>query len=86
MNEPSLPYNLYWFCYNEDSISSMPDWLKSHNNVVFVVANDRVKNLDEDLKSPIDSKNFLPAEVVFESMIQKLQLAEPEITKDPLSF
>ncbi|WP_339147820.1 MULTISPECIES: SIR2 family protein [unclassified Sutcliffiella] len=86
LNEPSLPYNLYWFCYNEDSISSMPDWLKSHNNVVFVVANDRVKNLDEDLKSPIDSKNFLPAEVVFESMIQKLQLAEPEITKDPLSF
>ncbi|WP_100333093.1 SIR2 family protein [Bacillus alkalisoli] len=86
LNEPSLPYNLYWFCYKEESINSMPEWLKAHNNVVFVVSNESLKNIDDELKPPIESKNFLPAEVVFESMIQKLELTEPEITKDPLNF
>ncbi len=32
-----LPNRLYWFCYRNDSIDALPDWLKSHENVYFVV-------------------------------------------------
>lgn len=28
---------LYWFCYRQDVIDSLPDWLKSNNNVSFVI-------------------------------------------------
>lgn len=32
-----LPNRLYWFCYRRNSIDSLPEWLKSHSNVYFVV-------------------------------------------------
>lgn len=32
-----LPYNLYWFCYRRENIESLPDWLKDHQQVIFVV-------------------------------------------------
>jgi tetratricopeptide (TPR) repeat protein len=32
-----LPYNLYWFCYKRSAPESMPEWLRSHPRVFFVV-------------------------------------------------
>ncbi|MBI4490118.1 MAG: SIR2 family protein [Deltaproteobacteria bacterium] len=32
-----LPYNLYWFCYRQAQLKSLPDWLKIHPDVYFVV-------------------------------------------------
>ncbi|HEV7858671.1 MAG TPA: tetratricopeptide repeat protein [Pyrinomonadaceae bacterium] len=32
-----LPYNLYWFCYKRDQVESLPDWLKHHPRVYFVI-------------------------------------------------
>lgn len=32
-----LPYNLYWFCYRQASVECLPNWLKNHKNVYFVV-------------------------------------------------
>jgi|GEM_PF-1169378 len=32
-----LPNNVYWFCYEEKTINLLPDWLKHHPNVFFVV-------------------------------------------------
>lgn len=32
-----LPYNLYWFCYRRNEASRLPDWLKFHANVFFVL-------------------------------------------------
>ncbi|MDB5070599.1 MAG: hypothetical protein JWM87_1710 [Candidatus Eremiobacteraeota bacterium] len=33
-----LNRNLYWFCYNENDIAMLPDWLTGNSNVLFVVA------------------------------------------------
>jgi tetratricopeptide (TPR) repeat protein len=32
-----LPYNLYWFCYRESELTSLPAFLREHPNVYFVV-------------------------------------------------
>jgi tetratricopeptide (TPR) repeat protein len=32
-----LPYRLYWFCYKQEATEMLPDWLKSHADVHFVM-------------------------------------------------
>lgn len=32
-----LPYRLYWFCYRRNSIEALPDWVKLHPDVYFVL-------------------------------------------------
>lgn len=87
LSEPFLPYNLYWFCYTDTDLNSLPLWLTSHNNVVFVIPEDVTNSpLDDDLNLGSQAKNFLSAEEVFETLIQKFDLEEPEITKNPLNF
>ena len=35
--QTELPYNAYWFCYRRSEVELLPDWLKSHPDVYFVV-------------------------------------------------
>jgi hypothetical protein len=35
--ETPLSSNLYWFCYRRADVDGLPDWLKRHGNVRFVV-------------------------------------------------
>lgn len=32
-----LPFNLYWFCYRRTSADTLPDWLRSHEDVRIVL-------------------------------------------------
>ena len=32
-----LPYNLYWFCYRRNTVEALPDWLKFHPDIYFVL-------------------------------------------------
>jgi hypothetical protein len=32
-----LPYNIYWFCYQEEDLHALPAWLKGDMNVLFVL-------------------------------------------------
>ena len=32
-----LAYNMYWFCHQPSSYDDLPEWLKIHSNVVFVL-------------------------------------------------
>ncbi|HKO62798.1 MAG TPA: tetratricopeptide repeat protein [Pyrinomonadaceae bacterium] len=51
----TLPNRLYWFCYRQDSIDSLPQWLKTHENVFFVVPQKTSEPAAEpaELNSPI---------------------------------
>lgn len=35
--EYPLPYNLYWVCYQQNKVDSLPEWLKSHHQIYFVI-------------------------------------------------
>ena len=39
-----IPYTIYWFCYTPSEIEGLPDWLKHHEDVRFVVSNDAFKD------------------------------------------
>lgn len=92
-----LPYKLYWFCYSADQVKNLPKWLINHNDVVFVVPeNPTIKiensevlhdhfNIDSHEKLTIQ-KATLSAHVVLDRLVNELDLPEPEITADPISF
>ncbi|KEZ47178.1 SIR2 family protein [Metabacillus indicus] len=95
-----LPYKLYWFCYSIDQLDDLPPWLKEHNDVVFVIPEKNIKDMNNDNSEKIDehfkidthdklvvrNESKLSAHVVFDRLVNALDLQEPEITEDPLSF
>ncbi|EEL83482.1 Tetratricopeptide repeat domain protein [Bacillus cereus AH1271] len=83
--EARLPYNLYWFCYSHDSYENLPEWLQHHNDVVFIVPNEK-KPDDVSLEEQLQKNKVLDASVVFDKLISGLDLPEPEITSDPIQF
>jgi len=40
-----LRYRLFWFCYREDALDTLPQWLKGHADVVFVSPEKQGKRL-----------------------------------------
>lgn len=97
-----LPYNLYWFCYREDEIASLPKVLTDHPDVYFVVANRQAAegvpvqavvgdppNNSEVTEKALNyegSEQVLPAQKVFDELIRVLNLGAPELTRDPLGY
>jgi len=94
------PYNLYWFCYNEDNVRALPAWLTGHA-CVSVVAPPEPKKENPAESSKIQDGPFsvaskatveplseaaptLPAVLVLEKLIERLNLDAPRITTDPL--
>lgn len=87
--ESPLPYNIYWFCYRESNLQSLPKWLKENNNVFFVVPNER-KNFNE-INELVEDESMLEEEKleavdVFSKMIESFNLELPLILKDPIGY
>lgn len=85
-----LPFNLYWFCFHRSQASALPNWLKFHPDVYFVVPpeKDNVDVSDSTAKQSDNSHSdpTLDATTVLDALIEKLGGAAPALTKDPLSF
>jgi tetratricopeptide (TPR) repeat protein len=39
-----LRYRMFWFCFRRDSADSLPDWLRGHEDVVFVFPREPVRS------------------------------------------
>ena len=84
-----LPFNLYWFCYRRAQIAELPDWLRAHPDVYFVVPPEQdTKEVDDTGKQPDSSRAepTLSATEVLDALIERLGVESPALTKDPLSF
>lgn len=89
-----LEYSLYWFCHQRASIQSLPDQLKFHDNVFFVVpqapksatATGPAERGEKDTAGDKSAGSTLPASDVFETFIQQFGLDTPQLTRDPLAF
>lgn len=97
-----LPYKLYWFCYSTDQLNNMPEWLVNHNDVAFVIPEKNAISshnsineiseinepfsIDSHNKISIKNETKLSAHFVFDSLVNALDLPEPEITADPINF
>jgi tetratricopeptide (TPR) repeat protein len=94
MEESSLPYRLYWFCYEEGALNSLPEWLRKHGDVRFVLPklSSQGNEYPSEVAKPTvpessqgDSR-YLPAQAVFDALIRAFNLQEPELTREPLRF
>ena len=93
-----LGHNIYWFCYQQAAVDSLPDWLKSNPQVYFVVPSPEEPRSAKKQNEPYlsaETKEFsgkerdqtaLPAHLVLDKLIQKFSLESPELTRDPLGF
>ncbi len=87
------PYRFYWFCYNKESYESLPEWLKTNNNVCFVCVEgftsqeeiDFSKTLERiDFKTEVIGVTVLPSNAVFSSFREKFEIGNPELFENPL--
>lgn len=50
-----LRYRMFWFCYREDTLDTLPQWLRGHTDVVFVLPEKWSKRLGPaKTEKPID--------------------------------
>ena len=85
-NPLPLPYNLYWFCYRESEAAGLPEIVREHPNVYIVTA-DRAAPSDPSLAPAFeDTPAVLPAQKVLDELIRALNLAAPDLTRDPLLY
>jgi len=89
----TLEYSLYWFCHQRANIQVLPDELKSHDNVFFVVpqapktaTGTGPERGEKDAAGDKYTESTLPASDVFETFIQQFGLDTPQLTRDPLAF
>jgi tetratricopeptide (TPR) repeat protein len=88
-----LGTNLYWFCYKRTNAEDLPDWLKNHANVYFVVPPSAVPQSDEKgasggsaLADKRPREMTLSGQDVLDALIQAYSLPAPKLTKEPLRF
>lgn len=89
----SLPYRLYWFCYERDSVHDLEHrvpWLTDHPDVRFVAPAEHFPGdpsaTDASTTSLAALPPILPAKQVFEELIRTFSIEEPELTRDPVRF
>lgn len=85
-----LPYRLYWFCHEPRAAHDLPRWLLSHPDVSLVFHPDsRALRSAETLRrrrSDGYGESYLPAELVFERLMQEFAVEEPRLASDPFGF
>ena len=91
-----LPFNLYWFCYHRSEIARLPDDLRFHADVYFVVPPEEKEKeaggdteTDDAAKLPVSnrhSESIQTAQTVFDKLIEELHVGSPDLTSDPLRY
>jgi MoaA/NifB/PqqE/SkfB family radical SAM enzyme len=75
----TLPYRIYWFCYDDAVADRLPHWLTSHREVVLVTPG------SQGVLAP-DRVRRLPASRVMSALIDELVGQAPLLTTNPLGF
>lgn len=79
-----LPYGLIWFCFSNKDYEILPGWLKSSEDVFFVLP-DIVSNEDKTADNK-EEQTFLPAEDVFTALIAKFEFKDPKLFSNPIQY
>ena len=90
----TLANNIYWFCYRQEELKDLPDWLRTHPDVFFVVPEDKSDTAESGAKferrNAVSISSFsettLPALEVFDRFIDVLDLQPSEMDTDPVNF
>ncbi len=86
-------FNLFWCCYRRDQVDKLPQWLRDHPSVRFVVppkeaspgeAREARPQQQQDTARRVEPS--LPAVSVFRELITTFNIDVPPLTQDPLDF
>jgi tetratricopeptide (TPR) repeat protein len=102
LQQPTLPCNLYWFCFNRRPVedpNALPSELKDHPSVRLVLPppppplmDNKKRKLEGQLPSErmagerLEDEPTLAARDVFEAFLRRLDLRAPRLTSEPLDF
>jgi Caspase domain/SIR2-like domain len=85
---------LYWFCFDRESATKSPEWLRDNPEVRLVAPPERV-NTNGDTSSAVGGRSpesgaeggtKLPAQHVFEEFIKAFNAPEPKLFSDPFDY
>lgn len=79
-----LPYNLVWFCFSNKDYERLPDWLKSSDDVVFVLP-DTISS-ESKITDEKGAVSLLPADDVFTAIIARFELEDPKLFSNPIQY
>lgn len=80
-----LPYGIIWFCFSNKDYEILPEWLKSSEDVFFVlpdIVSDEEKTVDKNKEEQL----LLPAEDVFTALIAKFEFEAPKLFSNPIQY
>lgn len=80
-----LPYGIIWFCFSNKDYEILPEWLKSSEDVFFVlpdIVSDEKKTIDKNK----EEQSLLPAEDVFTALIAKFEFEAPKLFSNPIQY
>jgi tetratricopeptide (TPR) repeat protein len=94
----ALPFGLFWFVRRASQVDSMPTWLSSHPDVVFVTPpeqepdpppvvepGDNRARLHE-LAESREAEHILDASDAIDALLAELDVPSPLLTRNPLEF
>jgi tetratricopeptide (TPR) repeat protein len=88
LTEQVLPFNIYWFCYDNNELQKLPSWLTGHQSIRFVTpkisSNSNAPESPMSLDGPPGSR--LEAVAVLSGFVQSLKLNVPPLFDNPLRF
>lgn len=80
-----LPYGIIWFCFSNKDYEILPEWLKSSEDIFFVlpdIVSDEEKTGDKNK----EEQSLLPAEDVFTALIAKFEFEAPKLFSNPIQY
>ncbi len=83
------PLQFFWICYDKQSYSILPDWIKENDSIVFVIPDNETKCEEEgDTNSwnSAVSTDTIDATMFFKRIISDNQLDPPIIFTDPHKY
>lgn len=100
LNNQAMPHNVYWFCYRRSDKDLLPDWLRNHEHVKFVLPDEPQNTLlvsphraeSPALVQPMEPEGLheeerepsLGAIHVFRTMMDKCGIQQATLLQDPL--
>ena len=79
----ALPYSLLWFCFSAKDYELLPEWLKSSDDVIFVLPEQKSVEDEVDRKEEL---SILPAEDVLNALITRFGFDAPNLFSNPIQY
>lgn len=84
------PLQYIWICYNKQSYTNLPNWIKNNDSVIFVIPESEKSDCNETCDTlswdSTSNNDVIDATMFFKRIISSFKLKTPLIFTDPYSY